>query len=388
MTRFALTLCFALGLLAFLSINETHVSAADGPPQMQAMPVETETVKPSDVEIWKNFSGDVVAVDYAIIRPQISGRITELKFEDGQKVEKDDILVVIDPRPYEATLNQAKAALAAAKAAADLAEKEYQRAQSLIKTDAISQSLMDERLNNRQSAAAAVQAAEAAVQSAEINLDYAHVKAPISGKTSRAEITVGNLVQAGPNAPVLTSIVADERVYVDFEIDERTYIQSVRNGNPLADKKIPVRVQLASSDLEFEGLIQSFDNRIDSSSGTIRARAVFDNTDRLMLPGMAVNVLMGASGDEQKILVSERAIGTDQDRKFVYVIDNGTAAYREIKIGDSANGRRVVLSGLEEGETVIVEGIVRIRPGMPVTPKPANEAKAMTETKPASGESQ
>lgn len=360
------------------------ISAEDkqqAPAAPQAMPVATQTVALQDVQVWKNFSGNVVAVDRAEIRPQVSGRITELRFEDGQHVNKGDILVVIDPRPYMATLAQAEAALQVAKTEASLADKEYQRAQSLIKTNAIAQSLLDERLNNHQAALAAVQGAEALVESAKINLDYAYVKAPISGKVSRAEITEGNLVQSGSSAPVLTSIVSNDKVYVDFEIDERTYINSVRNlGNEDASK-IPVRVKLISSDIEYKGFLRSFDNRIDQASGTIRARAIFNNEQGLLLPGMSVSVLMGSNNSSSpKILITERAIGTDQDRKFVYTVNgDGIAKYREVTIGDSINGQRIILSGLQAGEKVISEGLVRIRPGMPVTPKDSVTA-ATTET--------
>ena len=334
----------------------------------QAMPVEAGIVMPEKIQIWKNFSGHVVAVDVAEIRPQVSGRITELRFEDGQHVKKGDTLIVIDPRPYQAALNQAKAGLEAAKTQADLADKEYYRATKLIDTEAISQSLLDRRTDNRRTALAAVQGAKALVESARINLDYAYVKAPISGKISRAEITEGNVVQTGSSAPLLTTIVADEKVYVDFEVDERTYLNSIGSVNDASN--IPVRLKLLSADLEYNGVVHSFDNRIDRASGTIRARAIFDNNDGTLLPGMSVSVLMGGTGDEEKILITERAIGTDQDRKFVYVInDKNTAEYREVKLGESINGMRVVLSGLKEGETVITDGLVRIRPNMPVTPQ-------------------
>lgn len=343
------------------------VKAAEAP---QAMPVEAVVIKPKAMQVWKNFSGHVVAVDHADIQPQVSGKITEIHFKDGQHVEKNDVLIVIDPRPYQAALDQANASLAAAQTTAAFTEKEYQRATKLIGTEAISQSLLDERTNARYEAAAQVQGAKALVEAAQINLDYAHIKAPISGKISRAEITVGNVVQNGMNAPLLTSIVADEQVYVDFEVDERTYLNSVQAGVMKDVSKVPVRLKLLSADLEYDGFVHSFDNRIDSASGTIRARAIFENKDKTLLSGMAVSILMGTAGNEKIILLSERAIGTDQNRKFVYVIgDDGAATYREVKIGESVDGMRVILSGLKEGESVITEGLVRIRPGVIVSPK-------------------
>lgn len=357
-------------------------SESNSQEEPQAMPVQAMVVTPESIQLWKQFSGHVVAVDRAEIRPQVDGRITEILFDDGQHVEKDDVLMIIDPRPYQAALGQARAALAAAQTQAALAEKEYQRAKKLLDTNDISHSLMDSRENARKTANAAVNGAKALVSSAEVDLDYAFVKAPIAGKVSRAEITVGNVVQAGANAPLLTSIVADEKVYVDFEVDERTYLQSVRGGKSQESPAIPVRLSLLDGELEYNGEVESFDNRIDPASGTIRARAVFDNAEKMLLPGMSVSVQMGSANDQKQILVSERAIGTDQDRKFVYVVDGeGKTAYREVSIGSSIDGRRVVLSGLNAGDTVVTEGMVRIRPGMAVTPqfgeKPA-EISALT----------
>jgi len=338
--------------------------------QPQAMPVQVSIISSEPVQIWNSFSGRIVAVDKAEIRPQVSGRITEIKFEDGQHVEAGDVLMIIDPRPYKAAVNEAQAALATARTEASLAEKEYQRAKSLIQTEAISQSLLDRRLNNRQSASAAVKRAQAQLEQAEINLDYAYVKAPISGKVSRAEITEGNLVQSGSSSPVLTSIVADDRVYADFEVDENTYIAAIKAHGAGHDQDIPVRLKIPGRDKEFKGTIQSFDNQIDPSTGTIRARAVFDNEEKMLLPGMTVTVLMGGASENNQIVLTERAIGTDQDRKFVYLVnDDKMIEYREVKIGDSVNGKRVILDGLSEGEMVVAEGIVKIRPGMPVMPK-------------------
>ncbi|MGB0719181.1 MAG: efflux RND transporter periplasmic adaptor subunit, partial [Bdellovibrionales bacterium] len=250
----------------------------------QAMPVSVTTVTPQKIQLWKNFSGHVVAVDQAQIKPQVSGRITEIRFEDGGHVDKGDILIVIDPRPYEAKVNQAKALLDAAQTQSSLAEKEYQRAVQLIDSDAIAQSVMDTRVNNRRTAAAALQGAKATLEAARVDLDYAYIKAPIAGKISRAEMTQGNLVQSGPNAPVLTSIVADEKVYADFEVDEATYIATLKGG-AAALSDIPVRLQVPGADQEYLGTVQSFDNRIDQATGTIRARAIFDNANGLLLPG-------------------------------------------------------------------------------------------------------
>lgn len=348
----------------------------------QAMPVTVETVTSKPIQIWNDYSARLEAVDFAEIRPQVSGTITEVKFEDGQMVEKGDVLFVIDPRPYQATVNQAKAELRVAKNQSSFSLKELRRAKELIKTDAVSERVLDERQNAHNIAVATVKAVEARLRSAEINLDYAHIKAPISGRVSRAEIKEGNLVEAGGNAPVLTSIVSKQKVYADFEVDEKSYLKYVRNSakNVSEEHSIPVKLSLSGDDVEYEGFIQSFDNQIDVSSGTIRARALFNNEDGALLPGMFASVKMGTPSSEDQILIGERAIGTDQSRKFVYVIDdNGMVEYRVVTIGESMDGQRVITSGLNDGDQVITEGIIRIRPGMPVVPKNSEQPVELSE---------
>ncbi len=338
----------------------------------KGMPVNVTIVKPESIQVWSQYSGRVVAVDRAELRPQVSGRITEIRFKDGENVNKGDILIVIDPRPYEANLKQAQATLTTAKTQVILAEKEYKRAKSLVAKKAVSESILDTRNNNFIVAKANLLRAEAGVDTAKINIDYAFVKAPISGKVSRAEITVGNLVQAGVNAPLLTSIISNKKVYVDFEVDEQTYIKTARVTPEGALNKIPVRVEVSDGKIQQDGNLHSFDNRIDQSTGTIRGRALFENKQKLLLPGMSVTVKMGVSNSQniKQIAISERAIGTDQDRKYVYVISKtNTAEYREVTIGANIKGRRLILSGLKENDVVIVEGLARIRPNMPVAPK-------------------
>lgn len=360
--------------LYFYNQNAQAKAAEDGaggPPQ-GPMPVQAEIVKKQNVKIWKEFSGRLSAVDYAEIRPQVSGNITDIRFKDGQSVEKGDILYVIDPRPYEADVEMAKALLSGAQNTYEFAQKEFQRAQGLIKTKALSERVFDERSNAAKVAKASVEGAKAQLIEAEINLDHAYVKAPISGRVSRAEITLGNLVEAGPNAPILTSIVSNNGVYADFEVDEQTYLAYIRSGakNNDAEKSIPVRLRVGSGDKAYDGFIYSFDNRIDPSSGTIRARALFENEDDALLPGMFARIEMGSAASEEHILLTERAIGTNQNRKFVYVLDeNNIVTYRPVKIGNSILGNRIIEDGLNEGETVITDGIIKIFPGMPVTPK-------------------
>lgn len=338
----------------------------------QAMPVSAMTVNPELIQVWKEYSARLEAVEYADIRPQVSGAIIEVKFTDGQHVEKDDVLFIIDPRLYKAAVNKGRAEVTAAKNQADLAEKELIRAEELIKTDAISKRIYDERKSAWDVAKANINSAYAQLEQAKVNLDYAYVKAPISGRLSRAEIKVGNLVEAGPNAPLLTSIVSVNGIYADFDVDEQTYIDTIFKtaSNNESERKIPVKLTLNNSDTTYDGFIDSFDNQINPASGTIRARAFFENKEGHFLPGMFAKIKLGSAEKISKIIVSERAIGTDQDRKFVYVIkDDNTVEYRTVKIGDNIDGNRIIEDGLSAGEIIIVDGLIRIRPEMAVDPK-------------------
>ncbi len=360
------------GFHAYHQETEASTPTAQAP---QAVPVTVDIVKTKPVQIWKEFSARMAAVDFAEIRPQVSGNITDIRFEDGQIVTKGDVLYVIDPRPYQAAVQQTKAELDAAQNDAKHTQKEFQRAKGLIKTKAISQRLYDERANAAIIAKTTVDAAKARLVQAQINLDRAFVKAPISGRVSRAEITTGNLVEAGPNAPVLTSIVSSNGIYADFDVDEQTYLTHIRSAakNKETENTIPVKLSLGRGTYFYEGFIHSFDNRIDTASGTIRARAYFTNEDKALLPGMFGKLQLGSAISQEHILVSEKAIGTNQDRKFVYVVnDTNKVTYREVSVGNSLNGKRIITNGLQDGDSVITEGLIRMRPGMLVEPSAAN----------------
>lgn len=359
--------------------NQKALAAEEetGAPPSGPMPVQAIVIKKELIQIWKEFPGRVTAVDFAEIRPQVSGNITDIRFKDGQVVNKGDVLYVIDPRPYEADVEMAKALLSGAKNTYTFAQKEFKRAKGLIKTKAISERVFDERANAANVAKAALDGSKAQLIEAEINLDHAYVKAPISGRVSRAEVTVGNLVEAGPNAPILTTIASSDGMYVDFEVDEQTYFAQIRSSakNNEAEKSIPVRLKISNGDT-YKGFIHSFDNRIDPASGTIRARALFENNDKALLSGMFAQLQIGSATSQEQIMISERAIGTNQDRKFVYVIDeNNMITYRPIVMGESILGQRIIKSGLEPGETVVSDGIIKIFPGMPVLPQILDQEK-------------
>jgi len=344
----------------------------------QAMPVDVAIVEKQAIRLWKEFSGRLTAVDYVEIRPQASGIITEVKFVDGQFVNKGDILYVIDPRPLKAIVAQESADLIVAKNTDALAVKELHRAKDLFRKNMISQQVYDEISNDKLVADASVKRAEAELSEAEINLSYAYIKSPVSGRVSRAELTHGNLVSAGPNAPLLTTVVSSESIYADFDVDEQTYshyMQGVTSEQE-SSYKSPVELRLQNSESVYQGKIYAFDNRIDPSSGTIRARAIFKNPQGKLLPGMYARLRLGSVSEEKTILISERAIGTDQNRKFVYVVNGeNKTAYREVHLGDSINGDRIVNSGLVAGDIVIVRGLMRIRPNMLVEPKVSAKVK-------------
>ena len=330
--------------------------------------LETQAVSP-----FAEFSGRINAVDYAEIRPQVSGRITEIHFHDGEHVNAGDVLLVIDPRPYQAAVDKAQADLQTAMNNAKFAKVERDRGSQLVKSNYLSQETFDQRTNADEVAKAAVQSAQAALETAQINLDYAYVKAPISGRVSRAEITLGNLVGApGSQPPVLTSIVSDNGVYADFEVDEQTYLGNVRNYGQSHEEqqKIPVDVVVRGGDHVYRGHIYSFDNRIDSGSGSIRARARFDNADGSLIPGMFVSVRMGSGAIDDALLVPESAIGNDQSKRFVFVVGDGNKAeYRTVELGPQIDGNRVIRTGLKVGDRVILDHLQRLAPGAPVVPQ-------------------
>ncbi|CDY77227.1 Probable Co/Zn/Cd efflux system membrane fusion protein [Caballeronia glathei] len=344
--------------------------------------VQVKSLAPEHVRVWSSFSGRLKAVDEALVRPEVSGRVVEVRIRDGQTVRAGDVMLVIDPRPYDAALAKARADVAAARTQAEFAATEYERARNMIGEQAIPQSLHDQRANAHRVAQAAVLAADAALRQASINLDYAYVKAPIAGRVSRAEITLGNLVQAGANAPVLTKIVSNDGIYADFEVDEQSYVQTIRNhaDTQSQEQKIAVDMKVqGDADHVYNGSIYTFDNSLDVSTGTIRARAKFANKDGALLPGMFVSIRLASSGDTSAILVPDVAIGSDQAKKFVYVVGpDNKVAYREVSLGAGIDGRHIVLAGLNAGDRVVTKGLQFVRPDIVVAPKDATEADLKT----------
>jgi RND family efflux transporter MFP subunit len=327
-----------------------------------------------DVNDWDEFTGRLQAVQSVEIRPRVTGYIERVAFREGSEVRRGDLLFVIDPRPYEAELARTQAVLTRAKAQADLGRSQRDRAQRLIATNAISRDDYDARVNAALAAEADVAAAEAAVRAAKLNLEFTRITSPIDGLASRAEVTSGNLVQSGGNAPtLLTTVVSLDPIYVEFEGDEQVYLKYTelsRRGDRASSRQArnPVFMGLSTEEgYPHEGYMVFVDNRLNTQTGTIRGRAVFDNKDRLFTPGLFARLKLIGSGRYRAVLVSDRAIGTDQDHKFVLVLgSDGKLSYRPVTIGRVVDGLRVVLEGLRAGEKIVVNGLQRARPNMPV----------------------
>lgn len=354
------------GIVGFYYV--TRVDAATPAAVPPAPAVDVVVVAPQAIRTWASFSGRLAPVESAAIKPLVSGTIQQVLFTEGQQVKKGQPLFVIDPRPHQASVQRAQAQLATAESRAKLAQDELNRAQQLIAAKLVSQSIYDSAFSTHQVAQADVKQAQAALSQAKLDLEYAHISAPISGRVGRAELTTGNVVEAGANAPLLTQIVANDKLYAEFNVDEATYIQFVRNTKNTQD--MPVELMLASdTSVTYSGNISAFDNRLDTNSGTIRARAIFDNKDGALTAGMFANVRLGSAEKVQVLLVPERAIGTNQSKKYVLVVDaNNTANYHEITLGEHYNGSRVVQSGIAAGDKVIVNGLSHVRPNAVVNP--------------------
>ena len=282
-------------------------------------------------------------------------------------VKKDAPLFLIDTRPYAATVQRVEAQLMSARSQHKLAEQELKRTKGLLSKKFISQSLFDQAKAEHEVTLAAISEAKNALAEAKIDLDYATIKAPFDGRISRAELTVGNVVEVNTGAPVLATLVSQQQVYAEFNVDERSYIRAARSGAEL--KKMPVILRLSGDDhVVYEGHLHSFDNQLDSSTGTIRARALFENTDGVLKPGMYANIELGSVDEMSAVMIPQAAVGTNQSRKFVLVVgDDSMVGYREVGLGQQSGEFREVVSGLVPGERIITNGQAKVRPGMPVT---------------------
>lgn len=346
--------------------NGVAQNAPPPPPQVSAADV---LIKP--VSQWDSFTGRVEAVQSVQLRPRVSGYINEVNYREGDEVKKGQVLFTIDDRSYRAALEQAKAELARSRSQASLARSESARTEKLIGTQAISREAWEQRRSASSQAQADVLAAEAAVDMAQLNLDFTRVTAPIDGRASRAMITSGNLVSAGDTASVLTTLVSQEKMYVYFEVDEATFLHyqaMTRQGQQR--NALPVEIGLVDEQgYPHQGKIDFLDNQLTASTGTIRMRALLDNSQRQLTPGLYARVRLPGSAQFDALLIDDKAVLTDQDRKYVYVVDGqGKAQRRDIQAGAMVDGLRIVKSGLQSGDRVIVDGLQKVfMPGMAVT---------------------
>jgi RND family efflux transporter MFP subunit len=341
----------------------TGCGRAAAQPQTPPPTVTVAPVEQKEIVEWSEFTGRTEPVESVEIRPRTSGYIQEVRFQSGQVVKKGDVLFVIDPRWNQATFDQRQAEYEQAKGEAD-------RTELLLKNNAISAEEAEARKAHFQSA-------KAALDSARLDLEYTEVRSPIDGRVSRALLTEGNYVSGtASSASLLTTVVSVNPVYVYASVDEDTLLKfnrlvdSKQLGNT-GDGKIPVELELADeTDFPHKGSIESFDNRLDPDTGSILLRAVFQNDDGRIVPGLFARIRIPLSEKHPALLVDERAIGTDQANKFVLALtQTNTVAYQPVTLGPLVEGKRIIRSGLEAGEQIVVNGLQRVRPGMPVSPE-------------------
>jgi membrane fusion protein, multidrug efflux system len=330
-------------------------------PAAPAMEVDVATVVSKTITDYQNYSGRLEAVDKVEIRPLVPGTIVAVHFADGALVKKGDALFTIDPRPYVAAVDQAAAQLAAAQARNGYTSTDAARAERLLADNAIAKRDYDEKQNASHEAAANLKAAQAALETAKINLTYTQITAPVSGRVSRAEMTVGNIVSTGSSAPLLTTLVSVSPIYASFDVDEQTYLRYLSRDSRAS---VPVSLGLANEEgFSREGKVASVDNQLNTGSGTIRVRARFDNADASLVPGLYARIKVGGGTPHPAVLIDDAAIGTDQDKKFVMVVDaDNRVQYREVTPGTLSEGMRVIVKGLQPGERIVVNGLQRVRP--------------------------
>lgn len=360
---------YPLALLAVLVMS----ACGKAPEQAAAMPaskVSVAKVLEQPVNEWDEFTGRLEAPETVQIRPRVSGQIDQVAFTEGALVKKGDLLFQIDPRPFQAEVRRLEAQLQQTKAAASRSDNEAQRGERLRQSNAISAELADSRTTAAQEARAAVAGIQAQLDLARLNLSFTRVTSPISGRVSRAAITAGNLVTA--DVTELTSVVSTDKVYAYFDADECVYLkytELARQGRRGATT--PVYLGLSNEDGNPHlGQMNFVDNQVNPATGTIRGRAVFDNSDGRFTPGLYARLKLVGSGTYSAVLITDEAVGTDLGKKFVLVMDgDNKSAYRAVELGPKIEGLRIVRSGLSKDDTIIVKGLQRVRPGSPVAPE-------------------
>lgn len=368
---------------------QASAQAPDAPAAPPAIPVAVAQVTQQDVALWDEFSGRLEAVQRVDIRPRVAGAVQAVHFREGALIKQGDLLFTLDAAPFNADVDRAQAQVVAAQARLSYTHSEMERSTRLWEERAIAQREHDERVNAQREADANLRAAQAALQTARLNLGYTQVRAPIAGRVGRVEVTVGNLVASGASAPVLTTMVSVSPIYASFDSDEQVVVKALDGleagqGGRARIERIPVQMGTGTAGgTPHAGHLQLIDNQVDAQSGTVRVRAVFENQDGALMPGQFARIRMGQAGVTSAVLVNERAVGTDQSKKYVMVVGAGEVAeYREVQLGAPVNGMRIVTSGLKAGERIVVNGLQRVRPGarieaqdVPMANKPEIAAK-------------
>jgi RND family efflux transporter MFP subunit len=343
------------------------------PQPAPALKVTVSLPQSATVTNWDEYPGHVEAVETVDIRPRVVGYIDSIHFQDGAEVKAGDLLFVIDPRPYQADLEHAQAEREQAESRVELTRNDLKRVEGLRGTKAISEEEFDMRSKAAREAEAALAAARAAETTARLNLDYTRIKAPISGRIGRRLVTPGNFVQlqgSGGAATVLATIVSQNPIYCYFDVGEGSFVKYRTNARaesaPIAEREALVcQLGLVNEEgFQHQGRLDFFDNQVNPQTGTIRLRAVFDNADRTLLPGMFARVRLPAGPPEQTLLVPEVAVGSDQGYRFVYVVNQESKIEtRSIQVGRAHGGLRAVAKGLQPSDRVVVNGLMMLRPG-------------------------
>ncbi len=350
-------------------------------------PAQVTIAQPEQRNItdWDEFTARMAAVEAVEVRARVGGYLASVDFADGEIVEQGQLLFVVDPRPFEAAVAQSRALLAQAQVSAKLAANDLARAQDLFSSRAISEEEFDARTQNLQSAKSAVQAAEAAVSQSELELEFTNIRAPIAGRTSRALVTRGNLISGGAEAAtLLTTIVSRDPIHAYFTAAEDAYLRYQRldqSGDRPSSRTAPNALRLKVSDEEgfaHLGQMDFVDNVVDAATGTIEGRGIFPNPDGILIPGMFAKVQLQGRGPYPALLIPDTAIGTDQSRQFVFVLDDQNVASQQLITPGrlTEDGLRVVESGLTEASRIVVKGLQRVRPGMTVSPQTQEQSAA------------
>lgn len=365
-----------LSALAFGGCQKQKPQTAGPPPVVSIVQaIEREVVE------WDEYIGRLEAPETVEVRARVSGYLDKVHFKEGKEVKKGGLLLTIDPRPYQAEFDHAEAEYQRASSQAELAKNDAERAKRLIGTKAISEEEYDTKLKTYLAAQATVKSARASLESAKLNLEFTQIHSPIDGRVSRALVTQGNLVSggvSGAGATLLTTVVSLDPLYCYGDPDERAilkYLQLRREGKRVSarDQEIPAEMGLANeAGFPHKGYIDFVDNHVDPNTGTVRARGVFPNEDHSLSPGFFARIRVPGSGKYPALLIPDRALGSDQAQKFVYVVSaEKKVEFRPVKTGPMIDGLRIVKEGLKPGEQIIVEGLLRVRPGVVVDAKPA-----------------